>query len=140
MHKKELELPRKLVNELLHYAQLSDEQEVCGLLGMDAAERYTFYPIKNVAEEPRTRFLMDPEEQLSAMKKISDNEQTLFAIYHSHPTAPAIPSATDIEMAAYPDAYYLIVTLNTKGVLEMRCFKLLHDENIAEITLRMTES
>jgi proteasome lid subunit RPN8/RPN11 len=96
--------------------------------------------VNNVAEEPSTRFLMAPEEQISAMKKINNDGQTLFAIYHSHPTAPATPSAIDIELTSYPDAYYLIVSLNTKGVLEMRCFQLLHDENITEITLRMKEA
>ncbi|HIG79893.1 MAG TPA: M67 family peptidase [Cycloclasticus sp.] len=140
MHTKELELPRKLVNELLHYAQLSNDQEVCGLIGKNSADDYTFYPVNNVAEEPSTRFLMAPEEQISAMKKINNDGQTLFAIYHSHPTAPATPSAIDIELTSYPDAYYLIVSLNTKGVLEMRCFQLLHDENITEITLRMKEA
>lgn len=140
MHTKELELPRKLVNELLHYAQLSNDQEVCGLIGKNSTDDYTFYPVNNVAEEPSTRFLMAPEEQINAMKKINNDGQMLFAIYHSHPTAPAIPSVTDIELASYPDAYYLIVSLNTKGVLEMRCFQLLHDENITEITLRMKEA
>jgi proteasome lid subunit RPN8/RPN11 len=139
MYNTEIELPRKLVNELLHYAQLSQQKEVCGLVGKDASGDYSFYPVKNVADDPSTRFLMAPEEQLNTMTTMRSNKQELFAIYHSHPTAPAIPSATDIELASYPDAHYLIVSLNTKGVLEMRCFKLLHDENIAEITLRMTE-
>jgi proteasome lid subunit RPN8/RPN11 len=139
MNSKEIELPRKLVNELLHHAQLSQDQEVCGLVGKDSSDEYFFYPIDNVAEEPSTRFLMAPEQQLNAMKEINNKDQELFAIYHSHPTAPAIPSATDIELSAYPDTHYLIVSLNTKGVLEMRCFKLLHDENIAEIILRMKE-
>lgn len=139
MPQKEIELPRKLVNELLHQAQLSNDEEACGFVGKNSAGKYSCYPVRNIAETPATRFLMDPEEQLSSMKQMRDQEEDMFAIYHSHPTAPAIPSATDLEQAAYPDAYYLIISLNTKGVLEMRCFKLLHDENIAEIILRMSE-
>ncbi|KXJ47232.1 MAG: M67 family metallopeptidase [Cycloclasticus sp.] len=139
MHQKEIELPRKLVNKLLHHAQLSQDIEACGFVGKDESGNYTCYPVKNVADVPSTRFLMAPEEQISTMKAMRDKEESLFAIYHSHPTAPAKPSATDIELSAYPEAYYLIISLNTKGVLEMRCFKLLHDENIVEITLRMSE-
>lgn len=139
MIKKEIVLPRKLVNELLHSAQLSPDEEVCGFVGKTAAGAYSCYPVDNVADEPSERFLMGAENQLSAMKGMREKEQEMFAIYHSHPTAPAIPSAMDIEQAAYPDTYYLIISLNTKGVLEMRCFKLLHDENIVEITLRMEE-
>ena len=139
MTKKEIVLPRKLVNELLHFAQLSQNEEVCGFVGKSAANAYSSYPVDNVADDPSKRFLMDAENQLSAMKDMREKEQEMFAIYHSHPTAPAIPSAMDIEQAAYPDTYYLIISLNTKGVLEMRCFKLLHDENIVEIALRMQE-
>lgn len=139
MYQKEIELPRKLVNELLHHAQLSQEHEVCGFVGKKSSGGFTRYPVNNVADTPDTRFLMAPEEQINAIKTMRDNDEELFAIYHSHPTAPAIPSATDIEQATYPDTNYLIISLNTKGVLEMRCFKLLHDENIVEVVLRMSE-
>jgi len=139
MYQKEIELPRKLVNDLLHHAQLSEELEVCGFIGKKTSGELTRYPVNNIAETPSTRFLMAPEEQINAIKAMRENEEEVFAIYHSHPTAPAFPSATDIEQATYPDAHYLIISLNTKGVLEMRCFKLLHDENIVEVILRMSE-
>ena len=139
MLRKEIILPRKLVNELLHNAQLSQELEVCGFVGKGASDKYTCYPISNIAETPSNSFLMAPEEQIKAMKNMREKNEEMFAIYHSHPTAPATPSATDIEQAAYPDTCYLIISLGTKGVLEMRCFKLLHDENIVEIILSISE-
>lgn len=138
MNSKIVELPRKLVNQLLHQAQVSAEQEVCGFISIKN-NIYQRYKIENVAEQTDVQFLMEPKQQLAAMKTMRESGEELFAIYHSHPSAPAIPSARDIEQAAYPDAYYLIISLNTKGVLEMRCFKLLHDENIVEIILEMTE-
>lgn len=139
MYQKEVELPRKLVNELLHKAQLSPQQEVCGFVGIKDQE-FSCYGVENIADEPATQFLMEPTQQLTAIKDMREQNQEMFAIYHSHPAAPAIPSARDLEHSAYPDAYYLIISLNTKGVLEMRCFKLLHDENIVEIILQMKES
>ena len=139
MKKKEIVLPRKLVNELLHCAQAAQDEEVCGFVSKSAEGQFHSYPVDNVADQPSRRFLMDPEKQIEAIKSMRAKQEDLFAIYHSHPTAPAIPSATDIEQAAYSDTYYLIISLNTKGVLEMRCFELLHDENIVEITLRMQE-
>ena len=139
MHQKEIVLPRKLVNELLHNAQLSEDVEVCGFVGKNDTDEYSCYPVKNIAETPARHFLMEPEEQINTMKTIRDKKEEVFAIYHSHPTAPAKPSINDTEMPSYPEAYYLIISLNTKGVLEMRCFKLLHDENIVEIILRMAE-
>ncbi len=139
MYQKEIELPRKLVNELLHKAQLSPQHEVCGFVGIKG-QQFSCYSIENIAEDPSTQFLMEPTQQVATIKKMREQNQEIFAIYHSHPTAPATPSARDMEHSAHPDAYYLIISLNTKGVLEMRCFKLLHDENIVEIILQMKEN
>ena len=61
---------------------------------------------------------------MSEMRKLN---QELFAIYHSHPTAPALPSSEDLALSAYPAALYLIISLNTKGILEMRGFKINQD-------------
>jgi len=139
MPPKEIALPRQLVNKLLHLAQISDQNEVCGFVGKNSAEQYSCYPVENIDESPSIRFLMAPEGQIHSMKSMREKEEEIFAIYHSHPTAPAVPSAMDMQQANYPEAYYLIISLNTAGVLEMRCFKLLHDENVVEITLRMIE-
>ncbi|MBT6079431.1 MAG: hypothetical protein HOG56_03745, partial [Gammaproteobacteria bacterium] len=51
----------------------------------------------------------------------------LWAIYHSHPDAPAAPSAKDLADASYADALYLVISMNTEGVLEMRGFRLQSD-------------
>ncbi len=66
-----------------------------------------------------------------------ENGEALFAIYHSHPTSPAEPSAIDLELAAYPDALYLIISLNTKGVLEMRGFRLNDNKMVIEVGLQL---
>ena len=139
MMQKELALPRRLINKLLHLAQASQDHEICGLISKSSTSEYGYYPINNVAENPDKRFLMAPDEQLAAMTDIRKQGKELFAIYHSHPSAPAFPSAMDIEQSNYPDLNYFIISLNTLGVLEMRSFKLLHDENIVEIPLIMEE-
>jgi len=56
------------------------------------------------------------------MKKMRDRQQSLFAIVHSHPAASAQPSQLDIDESSYKDAFYIIISLNTDGVLEMRAF------------------
>ena len=77
---------------------------------------------------------MSASEQLAALKEMKERNQELFAIYHSHPDAPALPSVVDEDMADYPEALYLIISLNTRGVLEMRGFQK-HEENIEEVNL-----
>lgn len=120
------QIPRKLTNELLHLAQLSPDTEVCGLVGGRNGVPCTCYPVVNVAAEPRRRFLLDAKQQIDAMTAMRENGEELFAIYHSHPDTPAEPSIYDLDEAAYQDALYLIISLNTKGVLEMRGFKIKH--------------
>ncbi len=65
---------------------------------------------------------MDAPQQIKAIKQMRDKSQHLFAIVHSHPTTTATPSSLDIEENSYRDAYYIIISLNTQGVLEMRAY------------------
>ena len=134
----EFQLPRKLTNEILHLAQLSPDHEICGLVSSKNGIASACYPVANVAPEPQRRFLLDAKQQIGAIAKMRDNGEELFAIYHSHPKAPAEPSAYDLEAAAYPDALYLIVSLNTKGVLEMRGFKIC-EHKAQEVVLMLVE-
>jgi proteasome lid subunit RPN8/RPN11 len=138
MNSAEIQIPRKITNQLLHLAQISPDFEVCGLIGSKDGLPTHCYPIKNSAEHPQQRFLLDAGQQISAMAKMRELGEELFAIYHSHPTSPALPSSTDLELAAYPDALYLIISLNTKGILEMRGFKI-SKKTALEIPLIMND-
>ncbi|MBT9099863.1 M67 family metallopeptidase [Methylovulum psychrotolerans] len=134
-----IQIPRKIANQLLHNAQLAPEQEVCGLVGAISGVPTRCYPITNIAELPEQRFLLDPAQQIAAFSTMRGHGESLFAIYHSHPHAPALPSATDLELAAYPDALYLIISLDTKGILEMRGFYL-HGHSSREVSLVLSEA
>jgi proteasome lid subunit RPN8/RPN11 len=136
MSQEHIQIPRKITNQLLHLAQISPELEVCGLIGSKNGLPSNCYPVKNTAEHPQQRFQLDAAEQIAAMAKMRDQEEELFAVYHSHPTAPATPSVTDLELAAYPEALYLIISLDTQGVLEMRGFKIA-DKSAREIALSL---
>ncbi len=139
MNPSEICLPRKLTNQLLHLAQLSPDAEVCGLVGADSqGVPISCYPVANNAETPANRFALQPGQQIAAMQQMREKQESLFAIYHSHPHAPAVPSPTDIAQAAYPEALQLIISLNTKGVLELRCFKIIGGK-VEELALRLVE-
>ena len=124
----EIQIPRTITNQLLHLAQLSPEREICGLIGSHNGCPCNCYPVPNKAEHPENRFLLDAKEQIAAQKKMRERGEELFAIYHSHPSAPAIPSSADLSMAAYPEALNLIISLNTKGVLELRGFRIINQK------------
>jgi proteasome lid subunit RPN8/RPN11 len=120
----DITLSRTLVNELLTQAQHSPDEEVCGLIAGKQGSPGRVYPVSNIASERDHLFAMEPQAQIDAMRRMREAGEELFAIYHSHPHAPAEPSLRDLEEAAYPEALYLIISLNTKGVLEMRGFRL----------------
>jgi proteasome lid subunit RPN8/RPN11 len=117
-------LPRQLVNQILHQAQSSPDREVCGLITAKNGRPRRCIPVANVSDQPQRLFAMDPKQQIDAQRRMREQGEELFGIYHSHPHSPAEPSDADLEQAGYPEALYIIVSLNTKGVLEMRGFRL----------------
>jgi proteasome lid subunit RPN8/RPN11 len=130
----EIKITRPLATHLLTLAQKSPQQEICGLIGAVDNQPLTVYPVNNIAANTTQAFEMDPREQIAAFKAIRVKGETLFAIYHSHPASPAIPSARDFTELGYPEAYQLIISLNTKGVLEMRAYRS-HGAALQEIQL-----
>lgn len=131
-------LPRTIVNQLLHLAQKSPEEEICGLISRDSAGFKKCYPVANTAGDKKRFFALDPREQIDAMRIMREHGEALAAIYHSHPDAPPLPSLADIEQHEYPDMLYLIISLGTKGVLEMRGFHI-RGREIMEIAIGLQE-
>ena len=124
------------MNDILHQAQVSPEVEVCGLITAKDGRPQRCIPVPNVSERPERLFAMDPKSQIEALRDMREHNEELFGIYHSHPHSPAEPSDTDLDQAGYPDALYVIVSLNTKGVLEMRGFRLI-DGKIEQVQLEI---
>ncbi len=134
-----LSLPRPLVNKILNHAQINPNVEICGLIGNSNLQNKSYYPIDNISNNPSCRFLMDAPQQITAMKRMREKEQQLFAIIHSHPTAAALPSQHDIDENACKDVFYLIISLNTVGVLEMRAY-IQKQENMQEVELVLEDT
>lgn len=119
----EIKITRPLATLLLGLAQKSPQQEICGLIGASEEKPQTVYPVTNIAPDAAQEFEMDPQAQISAFKAMRAKGESLFAIYHSHPQSPPVPSAKDLQDLGYPEALQLIISLNTKGVLEMRAYR-----------------
>ncbi|MGH3441863.1 MAG: M67 family metallopeptidase [Nitriliruptorales bacterium] len=123
-------LDRETVDALVAHAWSDHPYEVCGLLGIADEGTITRFPITN-AERSMTNYVMDGRELLHAMRTIEDEDWRL-VIYHSHTHTEAYPSRTDVELAAYPDAVYLIVSLQDRDAPEIRGFRIL-DGTIHEV-------
>lgn len=118
-----IELPRTLAIALLQQAQRFPDREICGLIA-EREQAFRVIPVSNAAMDQERLFDMDERELIDAMKTMRANGETLFAIYHSHIDSAPEPSRRDIERAGYPGVLHLIISLETKGVLQMRGWRL----------------
>jgi proteasome lid subunit RPN8/RPN11 len=112
-----LELSRTLFDEMLAQARAELPNECCGLLagrvvdGVGRAE--VRYPLVNAAADPK-RFESDPRSMLAAEKDMRRRGLDVLAVYHSHPTSPAVPSKTDLAQNYSVDVVNLIISLTDK--------------------------
>jgi proteasome lid subunit RPN8/RPN11 len=108
-------LTAPLVEAIVEYARGGDPNEACGLIIGDrpAAEggvALRFEPTGNKAASPY-RYEIDPDDLLRLTIATDDADEVFWAIVHSHIRSPAYPSPTDVALAFYPDALYLLVSL-----------------------------
>jgi len=106
-------LRRDHLAAIVSHARETAPDECCGLIGgtLDATAR-TIYRLRNVTPNAERAYEAAPEELFVAQRQMRERGETLLAIYHSHPRAEdPTPSATDVRLAYYPAAAYLIVGL-----------------------------
>jgi [CysO sulfur-carrier protein]-S-L-cysteine hydrolase len=114
--------------EIIGHATEGQPNEVCGILSGSDHTVTRVYRGTNTASEPRVRYEMDPRQQFDVMQKIEADEESMVAIYHSHPRSPAFPSRIDRELAFYPDCAYVIVSLTLPEAPIMRAFRIKDDQ------------
>lgn len=107
-----LKLRAEQISDIVAQARLSSPNECCGLIGGTNGEARTVYRMRNIARNPLVTYEAAPEDLFSAQRRMRERGEQLIAIYHSHPRAKTPePSATDVRLAYYPSAVYLIVGL-----------------------------
>ncbi|HEX2754454.1 MAG TPA: M67 family metallopeptidase [Candidatus Limnocylindrales bacterium] len=108
-------LPVELVEAIVRHARAEDPNEACGLIVGDrpaakGGAALRFEPTRNRAASPY-RYEIHPDDLLRLTIATDDADQVFWAIVHSHVRSPAYPSPTDVGLAFYPDALYLLVSL-----------------------------
>ena len=102
--------------ELFAHARDANPNECCGLIGGPVeGVAQSVYRLRNVAANARVTYEAAPEDLFAAQRKMRARGEQLLAIYHSHPRATdPYPSETDVRLAYYPTAVYLIVGLGNQ--------------------------
>jgi [CysO sulfur-carrier protein]-S-L-cysteine hydrolase len=113
-------ISRQIVDELIAHAREEAPNECCGMIG-GADSAGTVYRSINAEASP-LRYSLDASDQFRIMQEMEESGEELLAIYHSHTASAAYPSQTDVNLAAYPDAVYLIVSLQRPDDPEVRGF------------------
>lgn len=98
-------IPKDILAEMTAHAREAFPKEACGVLSGDKqpgiARAGKLYRMKN-SDDSQTTYAMDSGEQFRVMNEIKAGGSELVAIYHSHPSSPALPSPTDIGRAFFP--------------------------------------
>jgi proteasome lid subunit RPN8/RPN11 len=124
-----MRMSRALLDEIVAHARAEAPNECCGLIAARDGEAVAVHRARNAAASP-LRYEIDGMEQYRIQTAIEDAGLELGAIYHSHTRSDPLPSQTDINLAFYPDALYVIV--GVKGPeADVRAWKIA-DGQVAE--------
>lgn len=127
-----MRISRDLHEQMIEHAREEAPNECCGMVASRDGEAVKVYRATNAAASP-LRYEIDGSEQYRIQMQIDDADLELGAIYHSHTRTEPYPSQTDINLAFYPEALYLIVGL-AGDQPELRAFTI-RDGQVADAEL-----
>lgn len=105
-----IEITQEHYDEIIAHAREEYPNECCGLLFGKGTRAERLLRMENVEHSP-LNYRVDSRQLLEAFEAMERLGLDLVGIYHSHTHSPAEPSRTDVALAGYPDAHYLIVSL-----------------------------
>lgn len=98
---KSVEISKTVLEAMSAAAQAAHPHEACGILLGDGARITQVLHTANVHPNPDTHFEIDPQALIDAHRAARERgADAVLGYFHSHPTGPARPSATDAAMAA----------------------------------------
>jgi proteasome lid subunit RPN8/RPN11 len=109
-------VPRPVLAEMLAQAAAEIPNECCGILGGHPGEGdrparvVRCYPLINAAASP-VEYESEPRSMFEAYRDMRRAGLEIVAVYHSHPTAPAVPSRTDLARNYSDRVVNLIISL-----------------------------
>jgi proteasome lid subunit RPN8/RPN11 len=129
-----MRISRELFDEMVAHALQDAPNECCGMIASRDGEAVTIHRATNAAASP-LRYEIDGAEQYRIQMAIDDADLDLGAIYHSHTRSEPVPSQTDINLAFYPEAVYVIVGVAGPEP-DVRAFQI-RDGRVSDADLRV---
>jgi proteasome lid subunit RPN8/RPN11 len=135
-----LTIGREIVDAIVAHARRDHPDEACGIvagpIGSDRPLRHV--PLANAERSP-TFYRIDATEQRRVWAEMDDRDEEPIVIYHSHTATEAYPSRTDVDIAGYPEAHYLLVSTRAPDAHEVRSFRIV-DKTITEEPVRIVDA
>ena len=132
-----MDIPREFVEAMIKHALEDDPNECCGIFASKAGKIVKQYAMTNTEHSP-FRYSMDSKELFNTYMEIEDERWELAVIYHSHTHSPAYPSATDVRLATWPEAYYILISLMNKESPDLKAYTIV-DGVIQEEKINIAE-
>jgi len=124
-----LQVPRECLEQTLAHLRAVLPNEGVGLWAGQHHRVLQVWPLENVHAKPQQCYEASPKEVLETLRSIERRGLELVAIYHSHPTGPAVPSDAD-RLLAFWRVPYVIFALQTGDV---RAYWLPQGEEVAVV-------
>lgn len=110
-----VELPARMLQALIDHARAEYPNEMCGVIVGDKpaaadGKPLRWEPTRNRAASP-LRYEIHPDDLLRLTIETEDAGEEFWAIVHSHTHSAPRPSLTDVGLAFYSDALYVLVSL-----------------------------
>lgn len=129
-----LALPEKFIDEMVAHAREEAPNECCGIIAGQDGRAVKLFRAKNSEASPY-RYNVDPQDLFRIHRECDEKGWEFLAIYHSHTSSEAYPSPTDVRLAFWPEAYYLLVSLQDPGSPVVRAFRIV-DGSVSEEEIR----
>jgi proteasome lid subunit RPN8/RPN11 len=131
-------LKKEFLEGIILHSNAEYPNEACGILAGKNGTVEKVYQMENIEKSP-SLFFMDAGAQLRVLKDIRALGLEMCGIYHSHVASQAYPSAHDVEMAFYPEASYVIVSLKDSANPSVRSFKIT-ERRISEEEIKILDT
>lgn len=96
----DIHVTRQVLEQMHAAARTAHPKEACGILLGEGRRITDFREAQNIHPTPETHFEIDPQALIDAHRGARGGGAQVIGYFHSHPTGPARPSATDIAMAS----------------------------------------
>jgi proteasome lid subunit RPN8/RPN11 len=133
-----LHLTDELAARVLQAASRAYPNECCGLIegahAPDGWRALAIHEAKNIADDPRRRFLIDPQAQFDLMRRLRGADTRIIGCFHSHPDGEAQPSATD-RAEAYETGFLYLIAAGSPEIFTLKAYLFTDTTGFSPVTI-----